>query len=575
MFKRLPIVIAALAVVIVPFLPGVAAGSVAKWAELLVSKTWEYSDYEVSRLSASSNTFMKFGETLVMVARAESCKGSCDLRDLYLLGNGGSIKVVDVPTIAVDEQLVAKSDDRLVYAEFSDDTEARVNVIEVDLDTGVKSTLVEEAFLTDAEQIKITVDQELIYAEVSFDLSLDAQMADQKMIYVYNPRYEMFKALYVQYNLENEELVDAEDGSAIVKMTFSSGEEQLWVYDYVEFGEQSATAIPSTWTVDVEDLVAAHYTDDGSIEFFRQYARHLTNPSLDETESFTQYLSWYREYDSDDLRNIVQTDDGNMVWVDPDSTLWASDGTTVVEIADIGGSGTFRLIGDTVLWSNGLNGGIDTINGKTLYNLDFMPTDLLEDVVVGQDVLGNVIYMNLETGKQMTIGYGGSPLIADARHVYWKGSDAHLYQATIYLSSAIDSNDGTAVKTASSPKVYMVVDGTASYIPNESIYLTWFASFAEVKTITEGQLALYAIGETVGLQPGALVKVSGSSKVYAVGTDGKLHWVVTSEVARDLYGSSWSDAVVTVRSADVVNVAYGASIASANDMAKTVLSEVE
>ena len=32
----------------------------------------------------------------------------------------------------------------------------------------------------------------------------------------------------------------------------------------------------STWTADVEDIVAAHYTDEGAIEFFRQYARNLT-----------------------------------------------------------------------------------------------------------------------------------------------------------------------------------------------------------------------------------------------------------------------------------------------------------
>ena len=571
MFKRFNIVLASLAVVIAPLVPGVAAGNVAEWSELPTSNTWEYAEYKVDRLSSTSNILMKFGDMLVRVDRASSCNGSCNLRDLYLLGNGGAVKVSDVPTLAVDEQQVVLNGDRLAYAEFSNDAQTRINVIEVDLSTGIKSTLIEDVFITDAEQVKITVDSEMIYAEVIFNHSLDGDMANQAMIYAYNPRYGMFKPLYLQYELQNEQLMDVEDGSAIIKMTFRTGEEQLWVYDYVEFGEQSATAIPSTWTADVEDIVAAHYTDEGAIEFFRQYARNLTDPSMDSTVVYEQYLDWYREYDIDDLRNIVQTDGGNMVWIDSENELWASSGTEVVGLGNITGLGSFTLIGDNVLWSNGLNGGIKTVAGKTLYSLDFMPTDLLDDVVVGQDISGNVVYMNLETGKEMIIGFGGLPLIADARHVYWKGSDARLYQATVYLSSDMATADGTAIKIASSPKVYFVTSGAASYIPNEGTYLTWFESFASVRTVTDGQLALYEVGEAVSLKAGALVSIDGSSKIYAVGSDGKLHWVVTSAVAEDLYGSAWSNLVVRVSSADVVNVAFGSSIKSANDMAKTVM----
>lgn len=572
MFKRLNIVLASLAVVIAPLVPGIAAGNVAEWSELPTSNAWEYTDYQVERLSSTSNILMKFGDTLVRVDRASSCNGSCDLRDLYLLGNGGAIKVADVPTVAVDEQQVAMNGNRLVYAEFSNDAQTRLNIVEVDLTTGIKSTLIEDTFITNAEQVKIAVDGEMIYAETTFNHSLDGDMANQAMVYAYNPRYGMFKPLYLQYELQNEQLMDVEDGSAIIKMTFRTGEEQLWVYDYIEFGEQSATAIPSTWTADVEDIVAAHYTDTGAIEFFRQYARNVTEPSMDSTATYAQYLNWYRDYDVDDLRNIVQTDESNMAWIDSENELWASSGTEVVGLGNITGLGTFILRGDNVLWSNGLNGGIKTVAGKTLYSLDFMPTDLMDDVVVGQDVAGNVVYMNLETGKEMIIGFGGSPQIADARHVYWKGSDAHLYQATIYLSSDMETADGTAIKTAGSPKVYFVTSGTASYIPNEGTYLTWFESFASVRTVTDSQLALYETSDAVSLKAGALVRIDGGSKIYVVGTDGKLHWVVTSAVAKDLYGSAWSNLVVRVSSADVINLAFGSTINSANDMAKTVVT---
>ena len=58
-----------------------------------------------------------------------------------------------------------------------------------------------------------------------------------------------------------------------------------------------------------------------------------------------------------------------------------------------------------------------------------------------------------------------------------------------------------------------LTSGAASYIPNEGTYLTWFESFASVRTVTDGQLALYEVGEAVSLKAGALVSIDGSSKI--------------------------------------------------------------
>lgn len=574
MLNRQKIAVASLLVAFTPFLPGVAAGGANAWAELPTTQSWEYSDHRVERLSTSSNTLMKFGDALVRVDRADSCNGTCTLRDLSILGNGGAILVSDVPTIALDEQKVLDNDGRLVYAEFTNDG-TRVNVVEVDLATGLKTNLIEDVFITDAEEVDISVDGEMIYAEVTFDHSLANELQPQSSIYVYNPRYRQFEQLYHQWRLQREELMDVENGKAIVKMTFPTGEEQLWVYDYVEFGEQSATAVPGSWTPDVEDMVAGHFTKDHNIEFFRMYARtvatmyngHVT----DQVETYTQYLNWYREYDTNNLSNIVQVNGAYMAFVDPENELWVSNGETVIGFGNIGSDGTFTLLDDKILFGNGVTGGVATLAGVVIATLEFTPTDIYDDVVVGESMTGDVMYMNLSSGKTLTLGFGSAPKISDDRHVYWKGEDARLYQATIYVTTAMDTAEGTPVKVAGSPEVYVLVGDTVAYIPNEIVYFTWFDSFNKVVTISADQLATYETEDAVGLKPGTKVRVSGGSKIYVVGSDGELHWIVNEAVAIDLFGSDWDKNILSLTTGQVVDYGYGATISSGNDMAKNVM----
>ena len=98
-----------------------------------------------------------------------------------------------------------------------------------------------------------------------------------------------------------------------------------------------------------------------------------------------------------------------MVWIDSENELWASSGTEVVGLGNITGLGSFTLIGDNVLWSNGLNGGIKTVAGKTLYSLTSCPPIFGRRRCRSRHLWQRGLCMNLETGKEMIIGFGGLP----------------------------------------------------------------------------------------------------------------------------------------------------------------------
>lgn len=573
MFKRFSIFLASVSVAVLPIAPVTAADSATAWSDLSVLETWEYDDVRVGRLSFTSSDLKKFGDTLVLVSRAEACSGSCALSDLHILKDGGEIIVKDVPTNAIDVDRYIQNDNRFVYAEFSNDEESRVNVIEIDLETGETTMLLEDVFIADADEVDITVDGDMIYATVTYDISQANESQPQSSVYVYYVRYGEFRQLYHQYRLQIEELVDVRDGEALVKMTFPGGEEQLWMYEYVDFGDQEAEAIGGTWTPAGEDMVAIHYTDDGSIEYFRFYTRHLTDASFGTTTTSADYLNWFRSYDLDDMTNIVQVVGDNMAWVNATDDLYVSDGDEVTKITNIGSTGTFTLTEDDIRWSNGYTGGISGLDGTVIDTVSFAPTDWLDTVVVGTTATNDVVYHDRAANTTLTLGFGENPKIADARHVYWKGEDARLYEATIDVS--LSAAGGIPVKLSTGPEVYLLQEDTIAYVPSEDVFYTWFDSFASVQTITSTQYASYELVEGVGFKPGTLVKINDGSKVYMVGEDHELHWVVSPAVAISLNGTDWPTEVLSMTSLELAGYGYGDNIDSEVDAGDVMVATIE
>ena len=119
--------------------------------------------------------------------------------------------------------------------------------------------------------------------------------------------------------------------------------------------------------------------------------------------------------------------------------------------------------------------------------------------------------------------------------------------------------------------VYYVGNNSRRYVfPHEKTFKTWYADYSGVETIGETDLASYMIGGNVTYRPGVkMIKITTDPKVYAVDKNGTLRWLKTADVAKAIYGSSWSSLVEDVADSYFVNYKAGSDVAAAADFDKT------
>ena len=139
-------------------------------------------------------------------------------------------------------------------------------------------------------------------------------------------------------------------------------------------------------------------------------------------------------------------------------------------------------------------------------------------------------------------------------------------------SMASAATTGELIK-ASGPAVYYFAADSKRYVfPNEKTYFSWYMNFNSVRTITDSELASYAIGGNVTIRPGTnLVKITTDPKVYAVSPYGVLRWIESEALAISLYGASWASRVVDVPDGFFVNYSVGASVSTAQHPDGTVI----
>ncbi len=160
----------------------------------------------------------------------------------------------------------------------------------------------------------------------------------------------------------------------------------------------------------------------------------------------------------------------------------------------------------------------------------------------------------LQTGKRAV-----SVAVATATMLFTVGAGL-LQPAVAAAASAGDLIKGTSLSTV----YYYGYDGYRYTFPNEKTYMTWFEDFDDVTTISDSALADLSLAGNVVYRPGSYwIKVQSDDKVYAVSTDGSIHWIESEDVAEDYAGSSWASRVQDVPDVFFTDYTVGSSLMEA------------
>jgi predicted secreted protein len=143
---------------------------------------------------------------------------------------------------------------------------------------------------------------------------------------------------------------------------------------------------------------------------------------------------------------------------------------------------------------------------------------------------------------------------------------------TVSATSPVLVSTGDLIKASGDAVYYLASNGKRYVFPTAGTYLSWYADFQSVKTVSDATLASYTIGGNATYKPGVkLLKITTDPKVYAVDANGVLRWVTDERVAQGIYGSEWNKNVVDVPDPFFVNYNIGAPITNANDFKPTDL----
>ncbi len=160
----------------------------------------------------------------------------------------------------------------------------------------------------------------------------------------------------------------------------------------------------------------------------------------------------------------------------------------------------------------------------------------------------------LQTGKRAL-----SVAIAAATMLFSVGAGL-LQPSVAAAASAGDLIKGTSLSTV----YYYGYDGMRYTFPNEKTYFTWYSDFSDVSTISDSALADLSLAGNIVYRPGSYwVKVQSDDKVYAVSTDGSIHWIESEDVAMDYAGSSWAGHVQDVPDVFFTDYTVGTSLMTA------------
>jgi len=183
----------------------------------------------------------------------------------------------------------------------------------------------------------------------------------------------------------------------------------------------------------------------------------------------------------------------------------------------------------------------------------------------------------------VSLGGGGIPVTSGS-------PDALLPQEELF--PPMDSIRSTEVIT--SPKVHYLIklfddtdpltqQDTAIYyigadnkrhpFPNESVFMSWYCNYSQVKTVTPQDMAAYPLGSAITYRPGLrLVKFPNNPMVYVVQPGRVLRRIVDEETAKTLFGADWAKQVTDIDETFYTNYAIGEELTSFVDVERLDVS---
>ena len=158
-------------------------------------------------------------------------------------------------------------------------------------------------------------------------------------------------------------------------------------------------------------------------------------------------------------------------------------------------------------------------------------------------------------------------------------SDAEAVIGTISDDEASSDNEstdtgtsylpvGSLIKGQSYSAVYYVsANGVRQPFLNSATYFTWFEDFDDVITVTDTELASYALGGPMLPKVGVvLVKIDSLNEVYAITGENTLRWIASEAVAVELYGANWSDYIIDLPITMWTKFTVGEEVRGAGDL---------
>lgn len=125
---------------------------------------------------------------------------------------------------------------------------------------------------------------------------------------------------------------------------------------------------------------------------------------------------------------------------------------------------------------------------------------------------------------------------------------------------------GTTFKYKDSKLVYYIAGDAVAYpFPNQETFLSWFPSFARVKTFDKKTVTNTISKKSVTLKPGArAVKFGNDPKIYAVGRGARLRWITTEKTLKEIFGNNWQNFYVQLPASQIYNYSISDKIEKAD-----------